>query len=136
MTNYLLKVLGVFLFSFIFSSSYAQTQLKERTEEDVKKLLCNNWHIIAQETQGKKTIMPAGEKAYMNFKKDGILIMGNPGNAAENCRWSYEHKASKIKFLLMGEEDFFTIVSISPTGLILLHTSEGYPIKVFLKRAV
>lgn len=92
--------------------------------------------IIAQETQGKKTIMPAGKKAYMNFKKDGVFIMGNPGNAAESCRWLYEHKASMIKFFLMEEEDFLTIVSISPSELVLLHTSEGYPVKLFLKRAV
>jgi hypothetical protein len=129
-----LKTFAFFLFSFAVSSSFAQTPLKNRSENEVKMLLCNNWHIVADETDGKKTIVSATKKAYMNFRKDGILIMANPGNAREVCRWHYEHNASRINILIMGEKDFFTIVNISSTELVLLHTSENYPVKIILNR--
>jgi hypothetical protein len=136
MTSYVLRLFGALLISFTVLSASAQKQLKDTTEVDVKKLLSQNWHIIAHETQGKKTIMPVGRKAYINFKKDGILVMGNPGNPPESGRWSYEHSASKIKFVLMGEEDFFTSVSISNTELVLLYRAEDSPEKIFLKPAI
>jgi hypothetical protein len=135
MKNRLLRLLGAFTFCLFFYSSSAQASLKVQTEDEVKKLLCNNWQITAQEIQGKKMPTPPGAKAYMNFKKDGVLNMASVGGPPENCTWSYQHDSSKIAFVFGGQKDAFTIVNISSQDLTLLHTTEGYPIKIILKRA-
>jgi hypothetical protein len=135
MKNRLLKLLGGITVCFFFFSSSAQTSPKDLSVEKVKELLCNNWQITEQEVDGKRVPLPSGANAYMNFKKNGILTMTSAGGPPENATWSYQHDSSRIAFIVGGQKDAFTVISISSQDLMLLHAAEGYPIKIILKRS-
>ena len=136
MKQFSLLLSGTLIFSLLFSTSLAQTPLKDLTEDGVKSLLCNNWKITVVEVEGQKILMPPERKGFMNFKKSGILSIYSDTNDIDNSNWTYVHKEYKIKTKSKDESDFFEIINISSTELVLLHTSEGYPVKIFLKRVV
>ena len=129
------SLLGAFI-SLLFFTSFAQTPLKDLTEEGIKSLLCNNCKITVVEVEGQKIPMPPQRKGFMHFKKNGVLSIYSSANDVDNSNWTYVHKEYKIKTKSKDESDFFEIINISSTELVLLHTSEGFPMKIFLKRAV
>jgi hypothetical protein len=135
MKNQLLRLLGAFTCCFFFFLASAQTSVKNLKEDNVKELLCHKWQITAQEIKGKMMPAPPSAKGYINFKRDGVLTMTSAGSPAENCTWSYHHDLAKIAFVLGGQKDSFTIINISSQDLTLLHTAEGYPIVIILKRS-
>ena len=119
------------LISLISISVSAQT---EKTEKEMKALLCHKWKVTAVQMDSVR--VPAekfkDKPMYLIFKADGTFIDSTMDFKEDrNSKWVYDHATKTVK----ADGDIMNIEKLTETELVISGKSEESVMKLYLKRA-
>lgn len=109
----------------------AQTAPDEKTEKEVKTLICHDWQVVAMELQGQSYSKEAmGENMFITFYTNGTLSDSMGEDPSTRTKWTYDHKTRTITSGGIEKK----ILSISDTEMVITATMNGQSTKATLKR--
>ncbi len=115
-------------------TAYGQPKLPQKTEREVKMMLCHRWKLTHMEASGKRMKLPPemGE-ATVTFNSDGTLIEADEGQRFAG-KWAYIHKSMSLITDDRDGKQKQTILKITPAQLILKADYQGMAMNMIMSR--
>jgi hypothetical protein len=109
---------------------FGQPALSEKTEQEVKDMLCHKWQPVSVEEDGKTIPMEKEDSViYIIFLKDGTFIDYFEGNSPSN-KWTYNHKTKTVTTAHEAKK----IVSLNAKELVLMYKVDGSSSIITMRR--
>jgi hypothetical protein len=115
-------------------TSFGQSTASQKTEQEVKNMLCHKWKVSQMEVQGKRIGFPPDwDASIITFNNDGTLIEVSEGKSYQG-KWTYEHKTMSI---ITNDKDGIEkqqILKITSNQLIIKSKYQEMPMNLIMQR--
>jgi len=128
--------ISLIVFTMLSSNAFSQSNVQNKSEEEIKILLCQKWKLMRFEAQGKPISLPSASKEfYMIFKTGGGFKKVDTGEF--EGKWRYSHKTRTLSI----DDDWegartYKIVNITRDKLILSFKFGKETVEMFLERII
>ena len=93
MKKFLLLILTV---TFLQDTQgFSQDKIQQKSEQQIKDLLCRKWKLIKMKSAGKEATLPPQMQASLHFQSDGTLIETDEGKEYKG-KWTYNYKTRTL----------------------------------------